>query len=130
MNTKEAAPAKRPFTILRSNQIDHLLQDDQFLATEVEHLRIELSQYGIVLARRDSPPVSKVEDQRLRRKRHADAGFCMYSKKHGKATYGTRCTACYETNQKNVKERRAKAKQSKEQAAAEKKKDEAEGLTW
>lgn len=123
MNTKDVpskqAPA-RPLIALRVNQVDKILGEDEFLAAEVANMRDQLAEYGIVLARRNEPLVSKVEAQRKRRQQHADAGFCMYSKKHGKATHGTRCTACYEVNQTNVKERREKARQIKAQKAAKK----------
>jgi hypothetical protein len=123
MNTKDStskqAPA-RPLIPLRANDVDKLIPKDDVLATEVANIREQLAEYGIVLARRNEPIVSKVEEQRNRRQRHAEAGFCMYSKKHGKATHGTRCDACYEVNQVNVKERREKAREIKALKASKK----------
>jgi hypothetical protein len=116
MNQKHNPP--RPLIALRVGDVDQILGEDEFLATEVANMRDSLAQYGIVLARRNEPLVSKVEAQRKRRQKHADAGFCMYSKKHGKATHGTRCDACYEVNQVNLRARREKARTIKAIQAA------------
>jgi hypothetical protein len=109
-DSKEGAP---PLRALRSDQVEKILGDDEFLAVEVGNIREQLAGYGIVLARRNIPALSKSELQRLRRHRYADSGLCMYSAQHGKATHGTRCNACYDVNQENLKARRAKARKAK-----------------
>jgi hypothetical protein len=106
--TTDSTEEERPLLPLRSTQIERLLEAKPKIAEKLLALRPELTEVGIILSRRQpskkSPPLGPLKTQQLRRQERVEAGICIFSAEHGKATNGPRCKNCHD---KEMSRRRA-----------------------